>query len=196
MGAARRELGKLDLDRRRDSLDESPAALWQRQKRLATFGERLATSSGQFRERTCDRLVHSVTGPRQARRRALAATVEEAGKRTSRKTASLSNGKRRPGLLMLSVSIPQDGPLSPGAAAKPTHNLKLRAASIRGSKIGQRKAVIPWRDLGLARNRAAGRRTEKPNDNPWARRYCELEEWAPGRRPLVGKLRDNPLERL
>ena len=64
-GAARRELGELDLDRRGHPLHQRPAPLRQRKKRLATFGERLATSSGQFRERTCDRLVHSVTGPRQ-----------------------------------------------------------------------------------------------------------------------------------
>src|SRR5262249_45497272 len=78
MGSARGKLGKLDLNGGRYPLHQRPAPLRQRKQRLPTFGEgfaafskRLATLGGQSGESTCDRLVHSGTGPRQARPSAL-----------------------------------------------------------------------------------------------------------------------------
>ena len=56
MGTAGRQLGKLDLNRRRDALHQLPALAGQSAKGFTAAG-------GQLSQSPCDRFAHSVTGP-------------------------------------------------------------------------------------------------------------------------------------
>src|SRR5690242_2010078 len=137
MGAARRELSEFDLDRGRDPLHKSPAALWQRQKRLATFGERLATPSGQFGESTRDRLVHSSQVPDKAVQALLSVHARgrpQANKRENGVAVEITGdapvcsccGQHPPSRAL-------NSPYPPNRAARKS---SLRAKQLRGRKIG------------------------------------------------------------
>ena len=108
-------------------------------KRLATFGERLATPSGQFGESTCDRLVHSSQVPDEARPSALVRPpledVAQANKRESGVAVEITGDA--PVCSCSLVSIPQAGPSTPLARQiERRATSSLRAEQLRGRKIG------------------------------------------------------------